>query len=459
VTQPEAEARLLRRIGARVLSEANDLKRTPHALANDLGEPVEAVQAVIDGEAGLECARDLVQRMTAIYPISLRSLWLDGDDTDGGVKIVTATESKSSARVFDRKDADGAVTPYYEYRDTAMSRAAPFKPEWIREIRLVSDADPDNPDVAYNNGHLMHQTTFFVGPVNFYWQNEGVRHCAEMTTGDSNYITPFVPHSFASRDADELGLIIAVTYGAGVANALDEFMAMGSEGAERLCGRMGDASGFAARLRRYMAAESMSPAELAKRMQSHGIDAPRALALSDASAEPTAEEIEVVANCLSVRACDIMGAPFVGSERVVVRRAAETEARLYPAAGDAPAYRIKELARTRHQPFLKGFDVAVLSTDVQGVFEHGLHEYVYNYGAVPVELVWNTTRKVVLQPGDSAYVQPMVNHAFRCLGGEDEGQLVVIRIPGRLTDSTLDEYASFDPSNRHRVSGETKRWF
>ena len=51
-----------------------------------------------------------------------------------------------------------------------MSRIGPFRPEWIKELRVVDDADPLNPDVQYNNGHLMMQTTFFVGPVNFYYE-------------------------------------------------------------------------------------------------------------------------------------------------------------------------------------------------------------------------------------------------------------------------------------------------
>ena len=33
-----------------------------------------------------------------------------------------------------------------------------------------------------------------------------------MNTGDSNYIPPFIPHSFASRNKNKLGLIIAVTF-------------------------------------------------------------------------------------------------------------------------------------------------------------------------------------------------------------------------------------------------------
>ena len=66
----------------------------------------------------------------------------------------------------------------------------------------------------------MHQTTFFIGPVNFYWETGGKRYCAEMNTGDSNYITPFVPHSFASRDPEQPGLIIAVTFSGLVGRAL-----------------------------------------------------------------------------------------------------------------------------------------------------------------------------------------------------------------------------------------------
>ncbi len=200
-------------LGARVLSEANDLKRTRQALASELGRPQAFVDAVIEGTASVADAQDLMRSMAEVYPISLSDLWLERDDSDDGVIIMTGDASERTARVFDRQDRDGNLTPYYEYRDTAMSRLGPFKPEWIRELRMVDDANPDNPDVAYNNGHLMHQQTFFIGEVNFYWALGGKNHCAEMNTGDSNYITPFVPHSFTSRNPDAPGLIVAVTFG------------------------------------------------------------------------------------------------------------------------------------------------------------------------------------------------------------------------------------------------------
>ena len=36
-----------------------------------------------------------------------------------------------------------------------------------------------------------------------------------MNTGDSNYITPYWPHSFTSRDPKQKAYILAITFGGG----------------------------------------------------------------------------------------------------------------------------------------------------------------------------------------------------------------------------------------------------
>ena len=61
----------------------------------------------------------------------------------------------------------------------------------------------------------MHQFTYFIGEVNFYYlDDEGRKKVAIMKTGDSMYITPFVPHTFTTRNnAQKNGLILALTYG------------------------------------------------------------------------------------------------------------------------------------------------------------------------------------------------------------------------------------------------------
>ena len=108
-----------------------------------------------------------------------------------------------------------AGKPYYEYRDTVMSTVAPFRPEWILDLCIVDDNEATNSKVQWNNGHFMHQFTYFIGEVNFYYKDSnGKKKVAIMNTGDSMYITPFTPHSFTTRKgAKEPGLILALTYG------------------------------------------------------------------------------------------------------------------------------------------------------------------------------------------------------------------------------------------------------
>ena len=136
------QSALLKQLGARILGEANDLKRTPDALAKEMGLELNFVNGIIAGKQNLEQVRNFIWTMVEIYPISIADLWLDADDTNDGILITRAEDSASSSRIFERPDSTGILSSYYEYRDTAMSRTAPFRPEWIKQLRLVEDSDP-----------------------------------------------------------------------------------------------------------------------------------------------------------------------------------------------------------------------------------------------------------------------------------------------------------------------------
>jgi uncharacterized RmlC-like cupin family protein len=447
----------LRALGARVLAEANDLKRTPEALATELGIDLGRVQAVIEGRADRDVAEHVVLAMVAHYPISLADLWLEPDDTDDGAVICRANQSLASARVFERRNAYGVDTPYYEYRDTAMSRTAGFKPEWIQPLRVVHDADPDNPDVAYNKGHLLHQITFFIGAVNFYWRVGGRSHCAEMKTGDSNFITPFVPHSFTSRDPKQPGLIIAVTYAGNVRRAIGQLGQLSPQALEELAGNPESAlSAFTTRLRRYLAAESLSAAELSDRLVAAGMMAGRAEDLTSGRSAPDSRELAQIADQLSVLPVDLMGSS-VENDTAVALQYAGYGARFFPPK--QPVVRLSELARTRRQSALKGFAVDVIADGRATPFQHGLHQYLYVYGDEPVRVFWGGSRDATLAPGDSMYVRPMVPHWFAPASPKHEGRVAIIRTPGALSDAVLDEYSSFASGGRQRVIEETTRWF
>jgi len=321
----------------------------------------------------------------------------------------------------------------------------------------VGDADPANPDVAYNHGHLLHQGTFFLGPVNFYWQVNGERHCAELDTGDSNYITPFVPHSFASRDPENLGVIIAVTYGGEVRRSLSDFGWLDAEQADLLVADPRKPDDALVRLiARHAASESLTKTGLIERLTDFGVERARAGALVSTGGA-TGEELGSLASALNVRPVDMTVSPLERNEEVVVERRSASPTRRYP-NDDTPAYELTDLARVKHQPGLKGFDFSVLG-DANGDLQHSLHEYVYNYGQTPVNLEWGDAHSLSLMPGDSAYIRPMIRHRFFALEGAEPGHLVVMRVPGGLSGSTLSEFSTFVPEGRGRVIAETKRWF
>jgi hypothetical protein len=450
---------LLKAMGARIRSELNDLKRTPESCAQELGMPVQQVLSVLDGTAAAAQTLALVDALGDHYPIDKSDLLLLADDCTDGARIMRAAESKASARIFDRADRSGARTPYYEYRDTAMSRLAPFKPEWIKEERVVNDDDPDNPDVVYNNGHLMHQITFFIGPVNFYYKIGDRSYCREMNTGDSNYIMPFYPHSFASRDPEQTALIIAVTFGGDVRRAQKELYALGQRGEQfhldfrHRPPRIGLLEQHLANAR--MTRESL---DFCLSRIGSGLTAGRAL---DSQVQLNEQEYADLARVLEVHPSDLMAADYASGDDVKVVYRKDREPFGYPSPQD-PHYSIRSLAQHKAMPLVKSLDVQVLGTQesAEAQFCTGLHTYVYNYGTNPVTFTWSAdgkTNQAVLQPEDSAYLQPFVRHGFTAPSTRQSGQLLMVSLPGYVGLSACKEFSYFESASR--VVRETKKWF
>ena len=205
--------------GQNFLGILNDIKRRPEDAANELNVPLEEIDAIISGKKPIP--HEIIEKAAKIWPVNARDFFIIRDDCPIGVKIMTAEESKKTSRIMNR-----AGKPYYEYRDTAMSTTAPLRPEWILELCYVDDNDPSNSAVQWNNGHFMHQFTYFIGEVNFYYRSQnGEKKVAVMNTGDSMYITPFTPHTFTTRKgAKQNGLILALTYGSKLTGDIQQEM-------------------------------------------------------------------------------------------------------------------------------------------------------------------------------------------------------------------------------------------
>jgi len=458
IDESEAIVAHRRQLGARLFAEANNLKRTAEALAAELGMNPETIRGVFAGEEDLRVARQLLDAMMEAYPISLSDVWVDGPDTHGGVVVMRAADSSRSSRVFVRKSRAGVSKPYMEYKDTAMSRLAPFRPETVRPLHVVEDDDPDNITLAYNNGHLLHQLTFFVGDVNAYWITSGRRSSVRLVTGDSTYMAPYVAHSFASRNSEALGLTIAVTYHGELQPALPALGRIEPSVALDLCGDLRNpASAFRAILMRYASAESVSADSLSDMLTVPGImSARRAAQIVRGDEVPSADEVRHIADVIGVRPTELLICPLEPSEEVVVRRAAETKERPFPDSSHVAAL-LRPLARTRHQPGLRGFAMKVIGdADTASRFRHHLHEYAYNYGDRPVRLVWQGGRDTIMEPGDSAYIEPTISHGFGFCGRPAD--LLIIRVPGTLTDAAFRELSGYG-SDRERAVVEFRQWF
>jgi len=190
----------------------NDLKRRPQDASNDLNIKKTIFNDYLSGRKKID--EDFVKKAIEVWPVNIADFINPNYHKSKPFRIMRVRDSIKTRRVMKRGGKN-----YYEYRDTVMDRNAPFRPEWIRELVYVKTNSPNEKDLMWNRGHLLHQLTYFVGKVNFYFiDKNNKKKTAVMNTGDSMYIAPYVPHTFASRDKNCTGHIIAITFSDKISN-------------------------------------------------------------------------------------------------------------------------------------------------------------------------------------------------------------------------------------------------
>ena len=441
------------RFGNYFLGMLNDLKRRPEDAANELNVSLEEIMGIIEGKK--EITSKIISRAVKIWPVNYRDFFLIHDDCPDGIKIMRNEDSAKSSRVMDR----GGL-PYYEYRDTAMSSVALFRPEWIEELCIVEDNDPDNLAVKWNNGHFMHQFTYFIGDVNYYYRGpDGEKKVAIMNTGDSVYGTPFRPHSFATRKgAKKNGLILALTYGNQLAaDTQQELSAIGKElSLPYWLDFSSRKNAFAVLLNFHRNCASLSFEELEKRTS---INKEKLIQYENSSEIPSYETIVTLAAAMNVNTRDLLPNDII-EDKVIVQYYKDSAKWYFPQT--IKAYEIVELAHSRNLPFSKAFEFTTLKENDSNSLEEldlivGLHQYIYNVGESTVHLNWkinNESHLEELKPGDSAYIKPNVPHNFR-----SNGKLMVLRIAGRIAGDAQRELSSLDKNDAHRAISEVSMWF
>jgi len=435
--------------GQTFLGLLNDIKRRPEDAAVELGISIDKINSIIRGEKII--SQSIVERAVKIWPVNFRDFYIIKDDCPLGVKIMKSHESEKSSRIMER-----AGKPYYEYRDTVMSTVAPFRPEWILELCTVDDNEPSNPSVQWNNGHFMHQFTYFIGEVNFYYRDSnGDKKVAIMNTGDSMYITPFTPHTFATRKgAKENGLILALTYGGKLTGDVQqELSGLSVElGSKFALDFSSITSSGASLLKNHLENASISIDELSQRTS---ISIDELNHFIDASKTPSFSELEKISQALTINIRDLLPNDQI-DDKVIVRYREKCRTWFYPE--DSKRYELCELASTSALPFSKAFEIQVLDSDNDDLdLDSGLHQYVYNIGENPILLNWmfdNKKHNEKINSGDSVYVKPFVKHNFR-----GNGKLLILRIGGKIAGDSQRELSVVGKKNTQRAISETIPWF
>ena len=435
------------KVGKNFLGILNDLKRRPEDAAKELGIPLEQIQAIIDGKKLL--SSEIIELAAKIWPVNVSDFYIIYDDTPTGVKLMSAEESKMSSRIMNR-----AGKPYYEYRDTVMSSVAPFRPEWIMELCQVDDNNSENTDAKWNNGHFMHQFTYFIGDVNFYYLDEdNKKQVSIMKTGDSMYISPFVPHTFTSRNKQSNGLILALTYGNKLTGDVkQELSGLSIEaGSQFSLDFSTKEKSSAALLKFHREILSLPINEVSIRTK---IPTDTIIDLENAKRLPTQDEIILLARSYNVNSRELMADDK--TEKVVVKPYNECKKWYYPE--NSKIYEFVELTSTPSLPFSKAFEINVQNSDsLDYDFKVGLHQFIYNVGENELLLNWEFTGKKytkLIQPGDSIYIKPFIKHNFR-----GNGKLVVLRIGGRIPGDSQRELSLIGRRNTKRAISETMQWF
>ena len=437
------------RTGRNFLGILNDLKRRPEDAARELDVPIEQINAIIEGKKLL--SSEIIGLATKIWPVNPSDFYVIHDDSPTGVKIMSAEKSEKSSRVMNR-----AGKPYYEYRDTVMSDVAPFRPEWIKQLCVVNDNDPENSTVQWNNGHFMHQFTYFIGNVNFYYlDDDGKKQTAVMKTGDSMYITPFIPHTFATRkDSNKDGLILALTYGDKLTGEIKQ--ELGSLSTQLASQFSLDFStrenGSASLLKFHRQISSLTINEVSRRTK---LSIETIHDLENAKRLPSTEEIILLANAFNVNARELISNDTV-EKKVIIKSSEDCNRWNYPE--ESQNYEFIELASTSSLPFSKPFEVKVQNSNNK-IYDiiAGLHQFVYNVGNTELFLNWEFDGKKYtesIKPGDSAYIKPFIRHNF-----SGNGNLVVLRIGGKIPGDSQRELSMLGDKNLSRAITETALWF
>jgi methylphosphonate synthase len=424
----------------------NELKRDEHEANRDLRLAPGTVQLALMGDA--RAISEAIAAAQLLWPVSPFHFGVINDDTDDGLRLVPAEGSERTSRVLSR-----ANTAYYEYRDTAMSSLSPIRPEWIRMLVVDPDCDPGARCVRWNKGHALHQLTYFLGPVNFYFEAEGRRQAVRMNAGDSAFIPSWIPHSFAAREDTATAAIIAVTFRSRLSAEAVQDLGVGHAG---MCGSDLVRGGPITLLRRRLAEASFTPDAVAS---AAGLPGTRIAAIMSGQAHAEAHELAAIAAVLDVPVSDIT--PAAIGPGVLIERAVDRPTHAVPSCPGALVVSPVQTPREIRPARALALTISAADPTVED-HRFGLHQFGYVLPGADVLMTWGECcRQVRLRPGDSFYLRPWITHRFARAEeiANISARILSFRAPAAFGADALAELDWLGEGAFAQYRAEQSRWY
>ena len=421
----------------------NDLKRRPEDAAKDLGISKDKIDKILSNEAKLDI--DLIEKAVKVWPINYTDFFSIEDDTNNGYKICTSSQSNSSKRVMYR-----GGKPYYLYKDTVMSKVSPFRPERIQQLSITEDLNPDNDKVKFNNGHFLHQFTYFIGPVNFYYIENKEKKIATMNTGDSMYISPYVPHTFTTRRNAEnrLGCILALTYTDKIdGESINELSAIGYNLAKKFKLNINNESeSFSTNLNYHLNAASITYENIKNKTN---IDLNKFIKEKKI---PDLKILKKISDYLNINIRDLL--PPTKDHEIKINKYEDNRSWIFP-SDQNQIYKFIELTNLAQLPFSKAYELQILKEEEHNFnLEVPCHQYIYNVGEKNCNIKIEDKFVEQFKPADSIYLKPYLKHKFY-----NTGKLLILRIGGKISGDVLYQLSMLSEENIKRLIQDNKPWF
>lgn len=438
------------KFGNRIRNKLNSIKRPIDIAAKELNIDKNILLNCINGKLEEKEVIKIVHKIVNIYPIKISNIFLEKNTTEDGVIYCSNEDTMKSKRIICRKNKDGYETPYYNYYDCATNKYSPFKPELIDMVRIVDNNNPDNKDVVYNKGHLETQLTFYINKVNTYYEINEKKYCIETNTGDCNLYIPYIPHTFANRDKNFNSRILAITFSSNIVDNISNLSYISYDGLNSISGDLRNTEElFEKRLKKYLDRNFLTKDNLIEKL----------LEKHNKTDIHNYFNKNIKLDIITKNICKILN--IKKNEIIFEQLNEDTIFKKF----DNIYHKYNNLLLNKHVISKNIRDIVSYNVKLQdnnnyNVFNSCYYQFIYNYSDNPFLFKWGEKmeNEKIINSGDSLNVFPFINHSFSFI--EKESNFYLVKVPGGLNETILNEYSLFDPKNKYRFcDNESTKWW